>query len=205
VIEYADRAALKDALGIETADDSRDALLDRALAAASRGIDTATGRRFWLDETPTARVYRTAGRTLWDDVGEVLNVDDIGTATGLVTSTGTPGAWTSVTDLETTPDNALARGRPITAAAGLRRLGHPAGAGHRPVGMACRTGRDHAGHPHSGRTPLPTQGLTRGRDRIGGVGCRPTVPPGPGRVGTDRALRSSRVRIRRRRGHVRCT
>jgi len=114
VIEYADRAALKDALGIETADDSRDALLDRALAAASRGIDTATGRRFWLDETPTARVYRTAGRTLWDDVGEVLNVDDIGTATGLVTSTGTPGAWTSVTDLETTPDNALARGRPIT-------------------------------------------------------------------------------------------
>lgn len=114
MIEYADRAALKDALGIETADDSRDALLDRALAAASRGIDTATGRRFWLDETPTARVYRTAGRTLWDDVGEVLNVDDIGTATGLVTSTGTPGAWTSVTDLETTPDNALARGRPIT-------------------------------------------------------------------------------------------
>ncbi|MFD9782242.1 phage gp6-like head-tail connector protein [[Kitasatospora] papulosa] len=112
--EYADRAALKDALGIETADTSRDALLDRALAAASRGIDTATGRRFWLDDTPSARIYRTAGRTLWDDVGEILNVDDVGTAVGLATATGTPGTWTAVTDLETTPDNALARGRPIT-------------------------------------------------------------------------------------------
>ncbi|WP_406462963.1 phage gp6-like head-tail connector protein [Streptomyces sp. NBC_00111] len=112
--EYADRAALKDALSIETADTTRDALLDRALAAASRGIDTATGRRFWLDETPSARVYRTAGRTLWDDVGEVLNVDDVGTTTGLATATGAPGAWTAVTDIETTPDNALARGRPIT-------------------------------------------------------------------------------------------
>lgn len=112
--EYADRAALKDALGIETDDDTRDALLDRALAAASRGIDTATGRRFWLDDEPTARVYRTAGRTLWGDLGQILNVDDIGIATGLAIATGTPGAWSTVADVETTPDNALARGRPIT-------------------------------------------------------------------------------------------
>lgn len=113
-MDYADRAELKAALGIEADDTTRDALLDRALAAASRGIDTATGRRFWLDPEPSTRVYRTAGRTLWDDVGEVLNVDDIGTATGLTTATGTPGTWSPVTDIETTPDNALARGRPIT-------------------------------------------------------------------------------------------
>ncbi|MFI6861784.1 phage gp6-like head-tail connector protein [Streptomyces sp. NPDC050421] len=112
--EYADRAALKDALSIEVDDTTRDALLDRALAAASRGIDTATGRRFWLDDAASARTYRTAGRTLWADGGEVLNVDDIGAATGLVTATGTAGAWSTVTDVETTPDNALARGRPIT-------------------------------------------------------------------------------------------
>ncbi|MFF9688985.1 phage gp6-like head-tail connector protein [Streptomyces sp. NPDC014623] len=114
MIEYATRVELKAALGIEADDTTRDALLDRALAAASRGIDTATGRRFWLDDMPSTRVYRTAGRVLWDDVGEVMNVDDIGSAVGLVTATGTVGAWSTVTDIETTPDNALARGRPIT-------------------------------------------------------------------------------------------
>ncbi|MDX2922067.1 phage gp6-like head-tail connector protein, partial [Streptomyces sp. NE06-03C] len=112
--EYADRATLKAMLGLETDDATRDALLDRALAAASRGIDTSTGRRFWLDDTPTTRVYSTTGRTLWRDAGEVLVVDDIGSAAGLTASTGAPGAWTTVTDLDTSPDNAMAKGRPIT-------------------------------------------------------------------------------------------
>lgn len=112
--EYADRATLKAMLGLETEDTTRDALLDRALAAASRGIDTSTGRRFWLDENPTTRVYSTTGRTVWREAAEVLVVDDIGSATGLVASTGGPGAWTAVSDLDTSPDNAMAKGRPIT-------------------------------------------------------------------------------------------
>ncbi len=64
--EYATRADLKLRLGIEVDDDSRDTLLDGALAASSRGIDTATGRRFWLDAEPSARVfYARWERDVW--------------------------------------------------------------------------------------------------------------------------------------------
>jgi hypothetical protein len=113
--EYATLSELKRALTIEDDDTSSDDLLNRALAAASRGIDTATGRRFYLDGAATARTYRPGGRTVCTDSGERLLVDDIGSATGLVVETGSGGSWAATTSYETGPDNALTRGRPVTA------------------------------------------------------------------------------------------
>ncbi|MGW2261447.1 phage gp6-like head-tail connector protein [Streptomyces sp. NPDC001780] len=112
--EYATRDALKLRLSVEPGDDSRDVLLDSALAAASRGIDTATGRRFWLDDDPTVRTFRTAGRLVRDAAGERLLIDDAGAEPAMV-ETGTGAPWTAVTGYDTAPDNALARGRPVTA------------------------------------------------------------------------------------------
>ncbi|MER8042713.1 phage gp6-like head-tail connector protein [Streptomyces sp. NPDC094032] len=112
--DYATVATLREMLNVPADDTSRDSLLTRALASAARGIDTATGRRFYLDDTASARVYRLTGRTLCDGDGERLLVDDIGAPSGLVVETGTAGAWSAVTDYETTPDNAHARGRPVT-------------------------------------------------------------------------------------------
>ncbi|MEK9524649.1 phage gp6-like head-tail connector protein [Streptomyces venezuelae] len=112
---YAALADLRAMLNLADDDTSRDNLLTTALTAACRGIDRATGRRFYLDETPTARLYRPAGRTVCGSDGERLVVDDIGSDTGLVVETGTADAWTPVTGYETGPDNALARGRPVTA------------------------------------------------------------------------------------------
>jgi hypothetical protein len=114
--EYATRNELKTQMGIELADTSRDALLDKALTAASRGIDRATGRRFWLDATPTARIYRLHARVVREDDGNVLLVDDIGSITGITVESApvSGGSYSTVTGYETTPDNALADGYPIT-------------------------------------------------------------------------------------------
>lgn len=118
--EYVTRAELKEQLGIEADDTTRDARLDRAVRAASRGIDKATGRRFWLDETPTTRTYRPEGRIVCERGGDLLLVDDIGDTTGMVVETGSGASWSAVTRYETHPDNAAADGQPVT---GLLRLG----------------------------------------------------------------------------------
>jgi hypothetical protein len=115
--EYGTLAALKERLGVEADDTSRDTSLASALAAASRGIDKVTGRRFWLDATPVVRTYRLAGRVVCDADGELLLVDDIGSVTGLVVESGSGVSFTAVTGYETSPDNALADGEAIT---GLR-------------------------------------------------------------------------------------
>ncbi|MEU0102396.1 phage gp6-like head-tail connector protein [Streptomyces sp. NPDC006267] len=114
--EYAAREALKLRLGIEADDATRDTLLDGALAASSRGIDTATGRRFWLDDVATGRTFTLAGNVVCGDGGERLLIDDAGAAPTLV-ETGSGSSWTAVTDYDPAPDNALVRGRPITALA----------------------------------------------------------------------------------------
>lgn len=114
--EYADRATLKERLNIEAADTTRDALLDGALAAASSGIDRATGRRFWLDTDPSARTFTLAGRVVCRDGGERLLLDDMG-AVPTVVETGAGASWTVITGYDTAPDNALVRGRPVTALA----------------------------------------------------------------------------------------
>ncbi|OKK06420.1 hypothetical protein AMK26_10365 [Streptomyces sp. CB03234] len=113
--EYASLATLKASLNIEASDTSRDDLLNRALNSASRSIDKSTGRRFWLDAAPVARTYRPSGRTVYEDDGQVLLVDDIGSTSGLTVETGSAPSWTVVTGYDTLPDNALADGRPVTA------------------------------------------------------------------------------------------
>ncbi|WP_460067382.1 phage gp6-like head-tail connector protein [Streptomyces sp. YKOK-I1] len=118
--EYVTLYELRRQFGLEPDDESRDAELDRVRASASRSIDKATGRRFWLDEAPVQRTFRLAGRVVCEDDGDLLLVDDIGDATGLVVETGSGSSWTAITGYETQPDNALADGRPIT---GLLRSG----------------------------------------------------------------------------------
>ena len=119
--EYGTLVALKDRLGIEADDTSRDAPLNSALAAASRGIDRATGRRFWLDADPVQRTYNPRGRIVRESDGDLFLVDDIGNVAGLVVETGSGTSWSAVTDYETGPENAIADGKPITGL--LRTLG----------------------------------------------------------------------------------
>ncbi|GGZ80265.1 head-tail connector protein [Streptomyces echinoruber] len=119
--DYATLATLKAQLRIDPTDTTQDTLLNQALTAASRAIDRATGRRFWLDDLATQRTYNPRSRIVRDADGETLLVDDIGSTAGLVVETGPVGGpWTTVTGYETTPDNALADGRPVT---GLLRPG----------------------------------------------------------------------------------
>jgi hypothetical protein len=114
--EYGTVDELKTRLNIEPTDTSRDTLLTRSLGAASRGIERATGRRFWLDATPTVRTYNPRRRLVTEADGELLRVDDIGDVTGMVVEAGGNGtAFYTITDYETWPDNALADGEPITA------------------------------------------------------------------------------------------
>jgi len=115
--EYATLDDLKAQLGIEADDTTRDALLTKALNSASRGIDRATGRRFWLDTTVTARTYRLHQQIVREEDGDVLKVDDIGDTTGMTVESASTGGgvFTDITGTyETTPDNALADGYPIT-------------------------------------------------------------------------------------------
>ena len=119
--EYGTLVALKERLGIEADDTSRDAPLNSALAAASRGIDRATGRRFWLDADPVQRTYNPRGRIVRESDGDLFLVDDIGNVAGLVVETGSGTSWSAVTDYETGPENAIADGKPITGL--LRTLG----------------------------------------------------------------------------------
>lgn len=116
---YTTLALLKESLNLDPDDTSKDARLTEKIQVASRQIDKTTGRRFYLDDAPTARTYRPARRVTTDRDGVLLLVDDIGDAAGLVVEMGTTGSWTPVTDFETSPDNALADGKAIT---GLLRL-----------------------------------------------------------------------------------
>jgi len=112
VADYTDLATLKLALGIT--DTARDELLASAITAASEAIDQRTDRRFDLDPSPVARVFRPRGRVVRDDDGELLLVDDIGDTAGLVVEVGSAGSWTALSGFETSPENALAKGKPIT-------------------------------------------------------------------------------------------
>ncbi|MGI5288032.1 phage head-tail connector protein [Nonomuraea polychroma] len=110
--EYATLADLKTQLAVT--DSARDALLNNALAAASRAIDKKTGRRFWLDPSAVQRTFNPYSRIVRDERGELLIVDDVGSTTGLVVETGSGSSWTAVTGYETSPDNALLDGQAIT-------------------------------------------------------------------------------------------
>lgn len=135
--EYADLAALKLRLSIETGDTTRDTLLNSALAAASRSIDKTTGRRFWLDAAPVARTFRVHGRVSREPDGDLLLVDDIGDAAGMTVERGGGTTWSAVSGYETAPENALADGLPLT---GLRLLYGSWGAGTARVRITARFG-----------------------------------------------------------------
>lgn len=77
---------LKTSLNVRN-DTSRDAILNRALGAASRAIDSATGRRFWLDPVATTQAVPTRGNTYPDGGRYALIVPDIGDSTA-ITVTG---------------------------------------------------------------------------------------------------------------------
>lgn len=114
--EYSDIATLKKVLGI-TSDTSRDDLLTAALAAASRSVDQYTGRRFYADGVATARVYRSFRRVVPEPDGDRILIDDVSSTTGLVVEVGSAGStsYSTTTQYEVQPDNALARGFPITS------------------------------------------------------------------------------------------
>lgn len=112
---YASLEELKDARRItDTTDDA--ALLTRLFRSA-RAIDKRTGRRFYRDSSATAREYRTRGRVVRGDDGDLLLVDDIASTTGLVVEVGDGTSWTEIADTDyfTEPDNAIARGVAIEA------------------------------------------------------------------------------------------
>lgn len=114
-MEYETLLNLKAALGIDGSDTTRDTLLSKALAAASRAIDARCGRRFYLDPAASPRIYNPASRVAVNAAGEqALIVDDIGDTAGLVVQTGSGASFTAVTNYEPEPDNALARGMAIT-------------------------------------------------------------------------------------------
>lgn len=122
--EYTTRAELKASLSIVN-ETFADADIDRALEAASRGIDAACSsrtikRRFYADaDAAQVRYYRPIS-------ADLVMVDDIITLTSLATDPGGDGTyeetWTVNTDYTLEPDNAAADGRPYEL---IRR--HPAG------------------------------------------------------------------------------
>jgi hypothetical protein len=118
---YATLAELKRQLNIPPTTTDHDDDLTTRLVAASRGIDDYTDRRFWLDDTATAKTINPKRRTIKDDDGEQLLLPwDIGSEDDLVVEVGSGSSWTAVTDYELTPDAALDENKPVT---GLLRTG----------------------------------------------------------------------------------
>lgn len=114
--EYATLLELKAIRGI--VDNADDDLLQTRLTRASRAIDTrcrGKGGHFYADGATSVRTYPTRGRTVSGGDGELLLVDDISTATGLIVEVGDGTTWTAVTDYIAEPDNAIARGRAVEA------------------------------------------------------------------------------------------
>lgn len=100
----------------ETLQMTGETFLDRdarvALVAASRGIDTALGQRFYADADANQVRYYTA-----DSEGEV-RIDPLVTLTSLATDPGDDGTydytWVRDTDFALEPVNATLEGRPFT-------------------------------------------------------------------------------------------
>jgi hypothetical protein len=112
--EYGTVELLKSRLNIDPDDTSRDGLLQSALGAASRGIERACGRRFWLDPAPVTRVFNPRRRLVREVDGELFLTDDIGSTDDMVVEVGSGTSYTAVTDYETWPENALADGKPVS-------------------------------------------------------------------------------------------
>ena len=108
---YATLAEAKAYLSI--VDSIDDTMLESMVEAASRAIDNIAGRRFYLDTSASARLYRGTNPY-------ILTVDDFGSTTGLALAldTGGDGTYETVltynTDYVVEPFNAVAMGKPYT-------------------------------------------------------------------------------------------
>ena len=108
---YATLAEAKAYLSI--ADSIDDTMLESMVEAASRSIDNIAGRRFYLDASASARLYRGTNPY-------ILTVDDFGSTTGLALALDTGGDGTYETtltynvDYVVGPFNAVAMGKPYT-------------------------------------------------------------------------------------------
>lgn len=108
-ITYGSLAELKTYLGIT--DSTQDGMLLDSMISASRSVEHITGRKFWPDQTATARVFKPDGL-------EVIGVDDFWTTTGLVvaTDTGDDGTYATVltnnVDYVLEPVNGINEGEP---------------------------------------------------------------------------------------------
>lgn len=111
---YVSLEEFKDSAKIPATETTRDDLIMKRIRAASRAIDDATGRRFWLDDTATARTFNPRGRVVRTDDGDLFLIDDLGAAPTVV-EYGSGGGYTAVASsaYEASPDNALARHRAI--------------------------------------------------------------------------------------------
>lgn len=114
-ILYASLADFKGIRPSPVGNTDTDSALTRALSVASRRIDRLTGgRQFYLDKTASARIFRPNGRIAPADGGEWLLIDDIGDPTGMIVEVGDGITFTTITNYETGPENALAYQQPIT-------------------------------------------------------------------------------------------
>jgi hypothetical protein len=108
---YCTLAELKSVMRInDTVDDT---MLEARITEASRVIDQHCDRRFYADNNPTARLYVPP-------VEDLVMVDDISTASGLVIKIDSAGDGTYATTLtdaqyQLEPVNSLAKGSPITS------------------------------------------------------------------------------------------
>lgn len=113
--EYATLEDLK--IRLQLTDTSHDAELRDKLTTASRDVDEACRRRFYLDAALTTRVYNPTSRQYPTNGGVRLLIDDIGDPTGMIVATGSASTGFSTiasTGYEVGPDNAIARGWPIS-------------------------------------------------------------------------------------------
>lgn len=111
---YSTLALLKKSTNRAATDTSADDLLAQALESGARSIEEyCDGRVFYLADTATARTFPTRRRLCLAE-GYRLAVDDIGHAT-ITAEVGDGTTWVELTDVETYPENALAKGKAITA------------------------------------------------------------------------------------------
>lgn len=116
---YCTLEELKDARHIVPTDTVDDHALLQRLVRSARAIDTrcrGLGGHFYLDSTTSTMTYLVQGSTTREPDGDVLLVDDFGSSS-ITVQTGDGTNWTTVdsTGYDLLPDNAIARGQPITA------------------------------------------------------------------------------------------
>ena len=110
---YTTLTAFQNYANMPTITDAETTTIEKAIEAASRTIDRIANRRFWMDASATARLYRTTDFY-------TLFVDDIGSTTGLQVAFDSTGngnyddVLTLNTDYLLDPVTAPQQGRPYT-------------------------------------------------------------------------------------------